>query len=56
MVPGEVLSTSLKKKQKVATIDGATIVQTDIQGSNAVIHVIDTVILPAADKGMDKGM
>src|SRR5512139_3914111 len=63
VVPGEVLSTDLKKKQRVetvegskvlikvnkkkgATIDDAKIVQTDIQGSNGVIHVIDTVILP----------
>ncbi|MBM3660688.1 MAG: fasciclin domain-containing protein [Actinobacteria bacterium] len=68
VVPGEVLSTDLKKKQKVetvegnkvlikvskkkgATIDGAQIVQTDIQGSNGVIHVIDTVILPPDDSG-----
>lgn len=27
-------------------IDGANVVQTDIQASNGVIHVIDTVILP----------
>ena len=62
VVPGEVLSTDLKKKQKVKTVEGskvlikvkkkgatiedAKIVQTDIQGSNGVIHVIDTVILP----------
>jgi uncharacterized surface protein with fasciclin (FAS1) repeats len=66
VVPGEVLSTDLKKKQKVgtvegskvlikvskkkgATIEGAKIVQTDIQGSNGVIHVIDTVIIPPDD-------
>jgi len=69
VIPGEVLSTDLKKKQKVetvegskvlikvskkkgATIDGAKIVQTDLQGSNGVIHVIDTVILPPEDSDM----
>ncbi len=31
------------------TVDGATVVQTDIACSNGVIHVIDSVILPAAD-------
>ena len=66
VVPGEVLSTDLKKKQKVETVEGskvlikvrkkkgatiedAKIIQTDIQGSNGVIHVIDTVILPPDD-------
>jgi len=69
VLPDKVLSTDLKKKQKVetvegskvlikvskkkgATIDGAKIVQTDIQGSNGVIHVIDTVLLPPDDGGM----
>lgn len=28
-------------------IDGATVIATDIAGSNGVIHVIDTVIMPA---------
>ena len=62
VVPGKVLAGDLKKKQKVATVEGGTvvikkskkgasinnakIVQTDIQGSNGVIHVIDTVLLP----------
>lgn len=31
------------------TIDKATIVKTDIVGTNGVIHVIDSVILPAAE-------
>ena len=64
VVPGAVKAGDLKKKQKVATvqgskvkivktkkgatINGAKIVQTDIVGSNGVIHVIDTVILPPA--------
>jgi len=64
VVPGKVLAGDLKKKQKVATVEGGTvvikkskkgasinnakIVQTDIQGSNGVIHVIDTVLLPKA--------
>jgi uncharacterized surface protein with fasciclin (FAS1) repeats len=62
VVPGKVLASDLKKKQKVgtvegakvkilkkksgATINGAAITQTDIEGSNGVIHVIDTVLLP----------
>lgn len=28
-------------------VDGATVVATDVMGSNGVIHVIDTVVLPA---------
>jgi uncharacterized surface protein with fasciclin (FAS1) repeats len=31
------------------TVDGAKVVKTDIVGTNGVIHVIDTVILPKAD-------
>jgi len=31
------------------TVDGAKVVKTDIVGTNGVIHVIDTVILPDAD-------
>ena len=62
VVPAKVLAGDLKKKQKVETVEGGTvvikkskkgatindakIVQTDIQGSNGVIHVIDTVIMP----------
>ncbi|MFM8302804.1 MAG: fasciclin domain-containing protein [Actinomycetota bacterium] len=62
VVPGDVRAADLKKKQKVATVEGskvlikkskkgatidkAKIVQTDIVGKNGVIHVIDTVILP----------
>ena len=34
-----------------AKIDGATIVKTDVQASNGVIHVIDSVILPPAKAG-----
>ena len=30
------------------TIDSANVVKTDIVGTNGVIHVIDSVILPAA--------
>jgi uncharacterized surface protein with fasciclin (FAS1) repeats len=29
------------------TVDKATVIKTDIVGKNGVIHVIDTVILPA---------
>ena len=28
------------------TVDGAKVTQTDIEGSNGVIHVIDTVVMP----------
>ena len=37
---------ALKVTAKGVTIDNATITATDIVGSNGVIHVIDTVILP----------
>ncbi|MBD2570405.1 fasciclin domain-containing protein [Anabaena lutea] len=62
VVPGKVLSTDLKsgevkslqgdpinvKVDKVTgvTVNDAQVTQADIQGSNGVIHVIDTVILP----------
>ena len=36
-----------------ATINGASIVATDIEASNGVIHVIDAVILPPADDIVD---
>ncbi len=32
------------------TIDGAKVVKTDIECSNGVIHVIDTVIMPPSAK------
>lgn len=31
-------------------VDGATVVQPDVEASNGVIHVIDTVVLPASMK------
>ncbi len=58
---GKVYSKDLKDGQKVKTlqgqqatislkggakIDNANIVKTDIEASNGVIHVIDTVIMP----------
>jgi uncharacterized surface protein with fasciclin (FAS1) repeats len=63
VVPGRVMAADVVKLQsaktvqgesvKIAagetvTVDGATVVQTDIPASNGVIHVIDTVILPEA--------
>jgi uncharacterized surface protein with fasciclin (FAS1) repeats len=33
-------------KDGSVTVDGAKVVKTDIVGSNGVIHVIDTVVLP----------
>jgi uncharacterized surface protein with fasciclin (FAS1) repeats len=35
-------------EDKAVTIDSAKVVKTDIEGSNGVIHIIDSVILPAA--------
>lgn len=61
VVPGKVMSTDLSdgmtaetvQGQEVTigteggvTVDGANVVQADIETSNGVIHVIDTVILP----------
>lgn len=62
VVPGKVMSTDLSEGLKAATVqgsevtitleggpkvDGAMIVTPDIEASNGVIHVIDTVIMPA---------
>ncbi len=41
---------SISLKDGMAMIDGAKIVKTDIKASNGVIHVIDSVIMPSADK------
>lgn len=61
VVPGKVMSGDLSGEMMVETvqgskanvvagdtvsIDGATVVQADIEASNGVIHVIDGVILP----------
>jgi uncharacterized surface protein with fasciclin (FAS1) repeats len=62
VLPNRVLAKDLKKRQVVDTvegdsvkivkkkqgafIEGARITQTDLKGSNGVVHVIDTVILP----------
>ncbi|PRX35057.1 Uncaracterized surface protein containing fasciclin (FAS1) repeats [Meinhardsimonia xiamenensis] len=62
VVPGKVMSSDLSEGLKAKTVqgqevtislaggpkvDGANIVQPDIETSNGVIHVIDAVILPA---------
>jgi transforming growth factor-beta-induced protein len=39
---------AIRVRDGKVTIDGATVVAADINASNGVIHVIDTVILPAA--------
>ena len=49
--PGEVTTVqgskaTIKATDGKVTIDGANVVKTDIEGSNGVIHVIDSVILP----------
>jgi uncharacterized surface protein with fasciclin (FAS1) repeats len=69
VVPGKVLSSDLKPTQSVKTVQGqsvtiklqpapminkAKIVKTDIECSNGVIHVIDTVILPGKANKMGK--
>lgn len=61
VVPGKVMSTDLSDGMTAATvqggditvdlsdgvkINGATVVTADVEASNGVIHVIDTVILP----------
>jgi len=45
-VNGQSLKVSVK--DGVAMVDSAKVVKTDIKTSNGVIHVIDTVLLPAA--------
>lgn len=63
VVPGKVMSSDLKNGQKAKTVQGseitvtlkdgkaminnATVTAADIEASNGVVHVIDTVILPA---------
>lgn len=37
---------TIKATDGKVTIDGANVIKTDIEGSNGVIHVIDSVILP----------
>lgn len=61
VVPGKVMSTDLSNNMMATTVqggdvtimteggvmvDGANVVQADIEASNGVIHVIDAVILP----------
>ena len=61
VVPGKVMSTDLQDDMMAATVqgssvtidldngvmvDGATVVAADIEATNGVIHVIDSVILP----------
>ena len=63
VVPGKVMSTDLKNGMKAKTVQGqeititlkdgkamvnnATVTSADIEASNGVVHVIDTVILPS---------
>lgn len=61
VVPGKVMSTDLSDGMMAATVngqeitigvgsgvtvDGANVIQADVEASNGVIHVIDAVILP----------
>ena len=43
-------SVTIKVKDDTVMIDGAKVVATDIECKNGIIHVIDSVILPKADK------
>ncbi|MDX1931959.1 MAG: fasciclin domain-containing protein [Capsulimonadales bacterium] len=69
VVPGKVMAGDLQPTQMVKTVQGsevkivtspapminrAKIVKTDIEASNGVIHVIDTVILPGKGGKMSK--
>ncbi|WP_407636945.1 fasciclin domain-containing protein [Algoriphagus mannitolivorans] len=63
VVPGKVMSSDLKNGMKASTVQGqeititlkdgkamvnnATVTAADIEASNGVVHVIDTVILPS---------
>ena len=46
-------SAKVKTKGGAVMIDNAKVVKTDIETSNGVIHVIDTVILPSDEKSSD---
>jgi uncharacterized surface protein with fasciclin (FAS1) repeats len=63
VVPGKVLAADVVKLKEAKTVEGstvtidtsngvkinnATVVKTDVEASNGVIHVIDTVIMPAS--------
>jgi uncharacterized surface protein with fasciclin (FAS1) repeats len=43
-------SVAIKVDGKVAKVNNARLVMTDLDASNGVIHVVDTVLLPAATK------
>jgi len=65
VVPGKVMSTDLSNGMTAGTVEGsditvtidgygvsindASVVQADVEASNGVVHVIDSVILPPAD-------
>lgn len=42
-------SLTIAVNEGVVTVDGATVVAVDIEGSNGVIHVIDAVVLPGEE-------
>lgn len=63
VVPGKVLAADVVKLKEAKTVEGSTVkidttsgvkvnnasvVKTDVEASNGVIHVIDTVIMPAS--------
>lgn len=46
-IDGSTLALKYDGKTKTLTVDGAKVVATDVMASNGVVHVIDTVIVPA---------
>lgn len=43
----------IKVKDGVVTVNDATVVTADVDASNGVIHVIDTVLMPPSDKEVE---
>lgn len=48
-VEGEALNIQVDEGSQAVMVNDATVTQTDIVGSNGVIHVIDTVMLPPSE-------
>ena len=69
MVAGKVMAADVVKLTAAETLDGqtvainaehgvmindATVIKTDIEASNGVVHVIDTVLIPQNSKGQER--
>ena len=48
-VEGQALNIAVGEDGQTVTVNDATVTQTDIVGSNGVIHVVDTVIIPVSE-------